>query len=199
MLNHFHNLYQLFLNNIVTTEKLINDFTNVSAEVKKLAEDFLNLSYNQINLRPADSQWSIGECFGHLIRTNVKYIPVYEKYKLSDNKSNNNVYRQSIIGKLILKTVMPDYKRKMKTPASFNPIGIDIKENIVKDFINQNNEIIELAENVDTLKLKEKISSPFSKLVKYNIGDSLLIVAYHNLRHLHQARRVMQNENFPSA
>jgi len=182
----------------MTTEDLINNYINVSVRTKKLAEDFLSLSYNQINWRPSDSQWSIGECIEHLIRTNGKYIPVYEKYKLHSRKSNNNAYKQSIMGKLILRTVMPDYKRKMKTPASFNPIGSEIKENIVNDFINQNNEVVELAKNVDPSKLKEKISSLFSKFVKYNIGDSFLIIAYHNLRHLHQAKRVMENKRFPS-
>ncbi len=183
----------------MTAKELINNFVNVSAEATKLAEDFLNLSYNQINWRPADSQWSIGECFEHLLRTNVKYIPVYEKHKLPERRNNNNVYKQSILGKLIMKTVMPDFKRKTKTPVLFNPIGSEIKENIVSDFIKQNNEIIELAKKIDPSKLKEKITSPISKLVKYNIGDSLLIVAYHNLRHLHQAKRVMLNEKFAAS
>lgn len=180
------------------TNELISEVLNVSFDVKKLAENFLNLSYNQINWRPSDSQWSIGECIEHLIRTNMKYIPVYEKNKLPDGSNDKVIYKQTILGKLILKTVKPDYKRKMETPSSFNPIGSEIKEKIVNDFINQNNEIIELAKKIDVSKLNEKITSPFSKLVKYNIGDSLLIVAYHNLRHLYQAKRVMENENFPS-
>ncbi|HSP88694.1 MAG TPA: DinB family protein, partial [Ignavibacteriaceae bacterium] len=163
----------------------------------KLAGKFLNMSYNQINWRAADSHWSIGESLEHLIRTNAKYIPVYKKNLLPDKRNNNINFKQSFVGKLILKTVKPDYKKKFKTPASFNPIGSTIKETIVNDFINQTNEIAELAEKINPISMKEKITSPFSKLVKYNIGDSLLIIAYHNLRHLQQAERVKSNQHFP--
>jgi hypothetical protein len=181
----------------MTTKELINTFLNVSSEANKLAENFLNMSYNQINWRPADSHWSIGECLEHLIRTNAKYIPIYKKNLLPDKRNYSINYMQSFIGKLILKTVKPDYKRKFKTPVSFNPIGSNIKETIVSDFVNQTNEIAELAEKINPIGMKEKITSPFSKLVKYNIGDSLLIIAYHNLRHLQQAERVMSNQHFP--
>ena len=128
----------------MTTQEIKNIFTKTSDEVKKHAEEFLNLSYNQINWRPADSQWSIGECFEHLIRTNMKYIPAYKKYQLPDKANEHTFFRHSLIGKLIMKTVMPSYKRKFKTPDSFNPVGSDIKENVVLDFLSQNNELTNL-------------------------------------------------------
>lgn len=183
----------------MSTKELIKNFLNVSAEVEKLTEDFLHLSYNQINWKPADSQWSIGECFEHLTRTNEKYIPVYEKNKLHNGENKILEFKPTFLGKFVLKSIMPDNIRKYKTAAAFNPIGSKINEGIIKDFFNQNERIVELAKNIDQTKLKKKVSSPFLKLIKYNIGDSLLIVAYHNLRHILQAKRVLQNENFPSS
>ena len=93
----------------------------------------------------------------------------------------------------------PENKRKTKTSSPFNPIGSDIKESIVKDFLHQNNEIIDLVSRIDVSKLKEKITSPFLKYVKYNIGDSLMIIAHHNLRHLQQAKSATQNSEFPKS
>jgi hypothetical protein len=181
----------------MTSNELKSSFVKISSDAKNLAKDFLNLSYKQINFRPSESQWSIGECFEHLIRTNEKYIPVYEKYKLSEGDKEVD-FKPTLTGKLITKSVLPDNKRKFKTSSPFNPIGSSINVNIVKDFLNQNEKLVETAKNIDSAKMKEKISSPFSKFVKYNVGDSLLVIGNHNLRHIHQAKRVMLNENFPS-
>ena len=74
-----------------------------------------------------------------------------------------------------------------------------LSENIVKDFLHQNNEVVDLINRIDMLKLKEKIRSPFRKYIKYNVGDSLMIIAYHSLRHLQQAKKVTQSAGFPSA
>jgi hypothetical protein len=182
----------------MTTLELKNNFIKLSSDVKKLAEEFLNLSYIQINWRPADSQWSIAECFEHLVRTNVKFIPVYKIYTVQEYENKELEFKPTLIGKLVLKSVMPGYNRKFKTPAPFNPIGSDIKESIVKDFLKQNSEITELVKIIDSSKLRKKITSPFSKFVKYSIGESFIIIGNHNLRHLQQAGRVMQNEKFPA-
>ncbi len=181
----------------MTTNELLKSFLKISDEVEKSSEEFLNLSYNQINWRTSDSQWSIGECFEHLIRTNSKYIPEFQKNKLHSVEKINMNFKHTLIGKFLINSMKPNNKRETKTPVSFNPIGSIIKESIVKDFLNQNKEIVEQVKNIDPAKLKIKITSPFAKFVRYNIGDSLLIIANHNLRHIGQAGRVMQNEKFP--
>ena len=183
----------------MTTQDLINNFLNVTVEVYKQTKEFLSLSPAQLNWRPSDVQWSIGECFEHLMRTNSKYISVYQKITLTVFKNKPETYKHTFIGKIIMKSMMPENKRKTKTPGSFNPLGSVVKESIVKDFLHQNNEIVDLVNRIDMSKLKEKISSPFAKYVKYNVGDSLMIIAYHNLRHLQQAKNLTQNEGFPSS
>lgn len=183
----------------MTTQTLIDNFLNHCKEAEVAAKEFINLSYNQIKWRPAESVWSIGECFEHLIRTNEKYIPEFLKYKLQGNEKIILPFKSTLLGKFIMKSVMPQYKRKFKTALVFNPIGSSLRESIIKDFLKLNNEIVEAVKNIDHSKLKEKISSPFSKFIKYSIGDSLMIIAYHNLRHIQQAKRVRENEKFPSA
>ena len=183
----------------MTTQDLINDFINVTVEVYKETKEFLNFSYNQINWRPSDKQWSVGECFEHIIRTNSKYIPAYQGYALTGIKNKPETFRHTIIGKMLINSMKPENKRKTKTPGAFNPFGSVIKENIVKDFLHQNNEVVDLINRIDMSKLKEKIRSPFRKYIKYSVGDSLMIIAYHSLRHLQQAKRVTQSAGFPLA
>src|SRR5690606_9775084 len=105
----------------MNSKELKNNFINDSSEIKKLAEEFLPLSYNQINWKPDESQWSIGECFEHLIRTNAKYIPVYELYDLKGKEDREHPYRATFMGKFVLKSVNPENTRKFKTSPSFNP------------------------------------------------------------------------------
>ncbi len=183
----------------MTTDKLLKSFLKISVEVEKSSEEFLKLSYNQINWRATDSQWSIGECFEHLIRTNSKYITEFQKNKSYSVEKANMNFKHTLIGKFVIYSMKPDNKRRTKTPSSFNPMRSVITESIAKDFLNQNKEILELVKNIDPAKLKVKITSPFAKFVRYNIGDSLLIIANHNLRHLKQAGRVMKSEKFPAS
>ena len=181
----------------MTTKDLINNFLDVTVKVYEQTKEFLKLSPDQLNWRPSDKQWSVGECFEHLMRTNSEYIPHYQKFVLKGIKNKPVKYTHSLMGKIVIKSMKPENKRKTKTPGLFNPIGSVVKESIVKDFLYQNNEIIDLVSRMDMSKLKEKITSPFAKYVKYNIGDSLMIIAYHNLRHLQQAKNVTQSSGFP--
>lgn len=182
----------------MTTQDLINDFLNVTSEVYREAKKLLNLSYHQLNWRPSERQWSVGECFEHLIRTNKEYIPEYQKFSPSGFENKHQNFKHSSVGKFLYNRMKPENKKRMKTPATFNPIGSDIKETIIKDFLHQCNEIVELINKIEMPKLTVKIRSPFAKYIRYNIGDSLIIMAYHNLRHIKQAERVTQTKGFPS-
>ena len=183
----------------MTTKDLINNFLDTTVKVVKQTKGFLKLSPEQLNWRPSDKQWSVGECFEHLMRTNSEYIPYYQKSIITGIKNKSQQFNHTLLGKMVMNSMKPENKRKTKTPRSFNPIGSDIKESIVKDFLHQNNEIVDLVSRIDMSKLKEKITSPFSKYVKYNMGDSLIIIAYHNLRHVQQAKDVIESNNFPQS
>ncbi len=181
----------------MTTKDLIDSFLDVTVKVYEQTKRFLKLSPEQLNWRPSENQWSIGECFEHLMRTNNKYIPYYQKFVFTGIKNKPVPFTHTLVGKMVMNSMKPENKRKAKTPSSFNPIGSLVKESIVNDFLLQNNEIIDLVSRIDMLKLKEKITSPFAKYVKYNAGDSLMIIAYHNLRHLQQVQNVTQSNGFP--
>jgi hypothetical protein len=182
----------------MTTQDLIDNFLKTTTNVYKEAKEFLKLSHHQLNWRPSEKQWSVGECFEHLIRTNGRYIPEYQKYSPSDHEQKHEIFKHSFIGKLLCNSMKPENKRKTKTHSSFNPLGSDIKDGVVKDFLHQSNDIVELISKIEVSKLKETIRSPFSKYIRYSIGDSLMIMAYHNLRHLQQAKEVTKNGEFPS-
>lgn len=181
----------------MTTKDLINNYLDVTVKVVEQTKGFLKLSPGQLNWRLTENQWSVGECFEHLMITNGKYILHYQNYVLKGIKNKPVKFTHTLMGRMVINSMKPENKRKTKTPRSFNPIGSVINESIVKDFLHQNNEIIDLVSRIDMSKLKEKITSLFSRHVKYSVGDSLMIIAYHNLRHLQQAERVKSSKDFP--
>ena len=98
----------------------------------------------------------------------------------------------------MLRGVNPEQKFKAKTSREYNPINSDIDGNIIKKFLEQHQLIKSLAAKCRGVDLnKVKIASPFTKLIRYNIGDAFMIVMLHNQRHILQAKRVMENPGFP--
>src|SRR5437868_14113672 len=60
-------------------------------ELKAVADDarrdFGALSATQINWKPSAEQWSVGQCFEHLIKTNRALFPVLEAAARGDRQS----------------------------------------------------------------------------------------------------------------
>jgi len=181
-----------------TSNSLIEKVLNECNLVNERAKAFLNLSHAQLNWKVNPYSWSAGECFEHLVITNHEYIPVFEKAaRHSIQNENDYTFKPTFIGKFILKSVMPEFKWKMKTTKSFDPKNSNVDINIVNNFLNQHEQIKELIFKCRGVDLKKvKVQSPFNKLVKYNLGDSFLIIVYHDLRHLQQAEKVVNSFNF---
>ena len=52
-------------------------------ELKSVASDaeeaFGVLTAEQLNWKPAENSWSVGQCFEHIIKTNNEFYPEFEK------------------------------------------------------------------------------------------------------------------------
>jgi hypothetical protein len=185
---------------MLTVNNFIDEMiTEGESIISIVNQKFTPLNKTEINIRPAQNSWSIGECFEHLIRSNSPYIEYYKD--ALKNNSNNSAekipFKHSLIGRLIIKSVKPSTKMKVKTPVAFNPINSSIEENIVHNFLEMHKTIMELIAKCKSVDLSGiKIHSPFNKLVRYNLGDSFKITMLHSRRHIQQAERVMNSEVF---
>ncbi|QQS35789.1 MAG: DinB family protein [Ignavibacteriales bacterium] len=166
--------------------------TEVTNEIKK---DFGNIAPELLNRKPSSESWSAGECFEHLIKTNGLYFPVFEKLKLSlhNSDANGNIhFKNSFIGKMIIKTVDPDQMKKYKSPKAFRLTVSNVRSDVISVFLKQLEDLNKLIETFKNKNLAAyKITSPASPLVRYNLGDCLMIIAYHNRRHLKQAKNAI--------
>ena len=175
------------------------------AEAEEVAVDaratFGRLTPEQINWKPSDEQWSVGQCFDHLIVTNRMLFPTLKKIVKGEKKKT--LYERmpllpSLFGRLFIKSINPESARKLKAPKAFKPSSSQISSTVVEDFVNQQKRVVKYMRATEGLDLESiVVTSPVSKLVIYNLLDAYTIIVTHERRHFMQAKRVMETEGFP--
>jgi hypothetical protein len=173
--------------------------TSTKANVERATSTFSHLSEKQFNWKQNHDSWSVGECISHLINSNALYLSKIESILTSNTSApaKDFSYKQSFVGKMIVKGVDPANVRKSKTFKVFFPEASDIPKSIIDDYTASSKKFIELADKLRHLDLKRiKLSSPVNKLLRMNLGDPLIIIPKHDERHLNQAERVMNHKDF---
>lgn len=176
----------------------------VISELQKISDDaqktFGGLSGEQINWKPSAEGWSVGQCFEHLIKTNELFYDELEKIK---NGTRRNSFLESysplsgLFGNLLIGSLKKD-SRKFKVPTQNIAPPSEIDENIVGIFAAHQAELIEKIKATETADWRRtKITSPFLKIATYSLADGYQVIVEHEKRHVRQATRVTQAENFP--
>ena len=162
---------------------------------------FGHLTAQQLNWKPGAEQWSIAQCFDHLVTANQAYFPTFEKVLSGEQESTfweRLPVLPSLCGKLVIRAVAPETRRKRKNPTIFNPSSSNIEENIIRRFLSQQNDIVGYMKTTKKFDLEKiKISSPVSPLITYSLMDAYRIIVAHEERHLLQARRMADMAGFP--
>lgn len=172
---------------------------------KQTREVFSPLTYAQIFWKPREGAWSVGECLSHIIITNELYFPVLENAARSTHRESlwERVSPFSrMFGKQFIGIVDPESDKKHKSPRAFMPdknfFETAVDKNIIRRFkenIIRLRKILKEFKTVNTAGIK--ISSPASSLITFKLRDALEMILKHNIRHLNQALRVMDEHGFP--
>ena len=97
-------------------------------ELKAVADDarrdFGTLSATQINWKPSAEQWSVGQCFDHLVISNRPYLPIIEEIR--DGRRRRRTWERMpllprLFGRMLIKTLRPDSGRNVKARPAFQP------------------------------------------------------------------------------
>jgi DinB superfamily len=174
-------------------------------ELKTINEDaqrtFGKLSAEQINWKSNVKNWSIGQCFEHLIITNQLYFPAIQN--VIDGKHRNNFYSEipfstNLIGALMKNALKPEQARKMKTFKIFEPSASNVSATIIEDFVDNNRKLVAMFEAVKGLEMnKIKIPEPLNVALNLRLNDAFEILVLHEKRHFNQAKRALETAAFP--
>lgn len=169
---------------------------------EKAGNTFGGLNSRQLNWKPEEKRWSIGQCFDHLITTNSKYFPILQEIGLGEKRITfweNIPLLPALFGKMLIKALDPASQKKYKTAPVFEPSNSILPESIINDFMIHQEELLDLIQQTDGVDHQQvKITSPASKMITYSLHDCCTILITHEERHFLQAKRVLEKEAFPS-
>ena len=181
------------------------DLSAVIAEGRLVADEtrraFAQLSAEQINWKPGEGEWSIGQCFDHLIISNRPYLTIIEE--VQEGKKHQRAWERMpllprFFGKLLIRTLRPDSGRKVKARAAFYPSTSHITPGIITSFVEQQDRLLHLMEATRTLNLDGiTITSPVVRFITYSLMDAYRIIVVHEQNHFVQASQVTEESGFP--
>ena len=157
---------------------------------------FVDLSPEILNWKPSQSGWSIAQCLDHLIITDNLYLR--ELGKINKGSFNKTIWHRiplipDILGNLLLKTVSPNNKKKVKTFQVFKPTVSQVSYRITEDFL----EHLESMKEVISMIIQKRdinmvMHSPVNNKITLRIRHVLEMLTLHTKRHLIQAGRVLE-------
>lgn len=177
--------------------EIISELQNISAETQKT---FGKLSAEQINWKPSETGWSVGQCFEHLIKSNELFYGELDKIA-SGTRQNSFLEKwsplSSVWGNLLISSLKKD-ERKFKAPTQKIVPPSDIDAHIIEIFAAHQAELIEKIKQTEAADWnKIKVTSPFMKLMTYKLADGFQVIVEHEKRHFRQAERVTETDGFP--
>ena len=183
-------------------EELPKLIAEAQASAVDARNTFGHLAGEQLNWRPNPNQWSVAQCFEHLITINSEYFPIIEKIVTSGytpSWKERLPLLPRLFGSLVLKAVEPDTPRKLKAAPRFEPSSSAIGGDIVSMFLAHQTKVVECMRKTEHVDLRNTIiTSPVASFVTYSLLDAFRIVVAHERRHMKQAVRVMESPNFPN-
>lgn len=156
------------------------------------------LNNEQLNWRPAPGKWSVAECIEHLTAGAEAYQPKLDA-ALEQNRNGDSSKRpkRSLFGNILLKVVDPENLKPMKAPKIFTPPS-EVPGGALDRFTAAHDK---LAATIDAANghdlARSKVVSPISFLFRMNLADALEMLVLHVERHVNQAERVTQSDEFP--
>ena len=150
--------------------------------------------------KPSEREWSIGQCFDHLIISNRPYFSIVDEIR--QGKRRPRLWERmpllpALFARLLIKTLWPDSGRKVKARKAFYPSSSHIDPGIVTSFLEQQDRLLHLMEASRGLDLESiTITPPVSRLITYSLMDAFRIVVVHEQNHLVQASRVLEMPGF---
>ena len=180
----------------MTDGELVEKVIEKIRHAKARAIRFNELSAEQLNYKPDEDKWSVGQCLDHLVVSDMLYFPALKK--IAEGKYKMKTWERispfsKLFGKMLADQVTEQVKRKLKAPKVLKPSSSNIDTGIHERFQKHLDTLIAYIsacsrEDID----KIRITSPVSKFITYNLRHTFIMLSQHLHRHLNQAERIIK-------
>lgn len=165
---------------------------HIAAHCEMVVNTFCPLDTQQLSWQPTTkgkAEWSILQCFDHLNLTHDYY-----RAKLAgplttapQAQAGQDHYQPSFWGGIYMHfSLNPKYS--FPSPEPITPTAQPDRQ-VLAAYLARQEQLRERCETVGPLDLV-KTMVPIEKFVKFNLGDCLKILVYHDALHINQAQRV---------
>lgn len=184
----------------MTSNRWTPQIDSVTASFKNT---FGNLTAEQLNRKPClptgrleSKTWSIAQNVDHLMVIHATYYPVIRAVREGTYHPpfvGKFRFMVNFFGKVILNSVQPDRRKKMKTFPLWEPSSSDIAGDVIPRFEKHQEELKQLIlSSHDLVEKGTVISSSANKNIVYRLDTAFDIIVTHEQRHFEQAREVLQ-------
>jgi hypothetical protein len=185
------------------TLSLADVTSGLAAVARETRATFGGLDARQLNWRPTVAQWSIAQCFDHLLTANRLMFQAAEA--AMDHGVPRTVWQRlpvlpRVLGRALIRSQAPTATRKFVAPSQAQPASSDITAGIIQAFVEQHEGVVTRLRALDERHAARVIMvSPFIRVVTYSVLDGCRLVFAHERRHFEQARGVALSTGFPKA
>ena len=116
-------------------QRLLTELTDSDRRASEMVQ---SLSDHQVNWRPSETQWSIGQCLDHLAKSNTIYSAALHKaieQTRQEPVSTPIPLRPGAVGRMFIRSLEPPPKQKMKAPKKIVPSDRIDKDEVLRKFI----------------------------------------------------------------
>ena len=176
--------------------RLISELDTADQRAKELAKE---LTLRQLNWKPSQDAWSVGQCLEHLRVTNEVYLPAITASLKARPLSAVQDITPGWFGRWFIRNYIEpsSESKRARAPKKIAP-GTRVDPHILDLFLTSNQaarELVRRASDYDVNRIRFK--NPFIPMLRFTVGTGLEIVSGHQRRHLLQAERVKQAADFP--
>jgi hypothetical protein len=157
------------------------------------------LSAAQLNWKPAEDLWSVGQCLQHLYAVNEVYLPAIAKALDDRPPASVPDITPGWFGRWFIRTYIESSPRgkRARAPRKVAPAQ-HIDPSVLDLFLRSNQVARDLARRAGAYDVNRvRFRNPFIPLLRFTVGTGLEIVWKHQRRHLLQAERIRQASTFP--
>jgi hypothetical protein len=176
--------------------RLIDELDATDRRVNDLAR---GLSSEQLNWKPADDRWSVGQCLQHLYITNEVYLPAIAEALDDRTPSPVQDITPGWFGRWFIRAFIEPSSQRMraKAPTKIAPAS-QVDPAVLDLFLRSNDAVRDLVRRAGAYDINRvRFRNPLAPLVRFTVGTGLEIVWRHQRRHLLQAERIKQTAAFP--
>lgn len=176
--------------------RLISELDAADLRANALAK---TLSSRQLNWKPSQDEWSVGQCLEHLSVTNAVYVPAMSSSVAGRPLAVVSEITPGWFGRwFIRKYIEPSADtRRLRAPKKVVP-GAQVEPSALDRFLSGNHEARAFVLRAGKYNVNRvRFRNPFIPGLRFTVGTGLEILVRHQRRHLLQAERVRARPEFP--